>query len=77
VERTGEVWVVEGIGAQRAVRFADLTNPQAADMAAERLERLGVEAALVEAGAQVGDTVRIGDLEFEFLTLDDEDLEEQ
>ncbi len=77
VERSGDVWVVEGIGARRAVRFADLTNPQAADMAAERLERLGVEAALVDAGAQIGDTVRIGDLEFEFLTLDDEDVEEQ
>jgi GTP-binding protein len=77
VERAGDVWVVEGIGAQRAVRFADLTNPQAADMAAERLERLGVEAALTDAGAEVGDTVRIGDLEFEFLLLDDEEEEEQ
>ena len=77
VEWAGDVWVVEGIGAQRAVRFADLTNPQAADMAAERLERLGVEAALVEAGAQEGDTVRIGDLEFEFLMLDDDEDGEQ
>ncbi len=77
VERSGDVWVVEGIGAQRAVRFADLTNPQAADMAAERLERIGVEAALLEAGAEEGDTVRIGDLEFEFLTLDDDEEGEQ
>ncbi len=77
VERSGDVWVVEGIGAQRAVRFADLTNPQAADMAAERLERLGVEAALIEAGAEEGDTVRIGALEFEFITYEDEEEEEQ
>ena len=68
---------MEGIGAQRAVRFADLTNPQAADMAAERLERIGVEAALVEAGAEEGDTVRIGDLEFEFLSLDEDEEGEQ
>lgn len=77
VSREAETWVVEGIGAERAVRFADLTNPQAADMAAERLDRLGVESALEAAGAVPGDTVRIGDLEFEFLTLDDEDVEEQ
>lgn len=77
VERSGDVWVVEGIGAQRAVRFSDLTDPQAADMAAERLERLGVEAALAAAGADEGDTVRIGDLEFEYLTLDDDEGGEQ
>ena len=46
-------------------------------MAAERLERIGVEAALSEAGAEQGDTVRIGDLEFEFLTLDDDEEGEQ
>ena len=77
VHRSGDTWIVEGIGAQRAVRFADLTNPQAADMAAERLERIGVEAALVEAGAEEGDTVRIGDLEFEFLSLDEDEEGEQ
>ena len=77
VSRQGDVWHVEGIGAERAVRFADLTNPQAADMAAERLDRLGVEAALEGAGAQPGDTVRIGDLEFEFLTFDDDEVGEQ
>jgi GTP-binding protein len=77
VARSGDVWVVEGIGAQRAVRFADLTNPQAADMAAERLERIGVEAALLDAGAEEGDTVRIGELEFEFLTFEDDEEGEQ
>lgn len=77
VYRDGESWVVEGIGAERAVRFADLTNPQAADMAADRLERLGVEQALEDAGVETGDTVRIGDLEFEFLGVGEEDEEQE
>ncbi|HSJ27359.1 MAG TPA: GTPase ObgE [Acidimicrobiia bacterium] len=66
LRRDGDVWVVEGVGAQRAVRFADLTNPQAADLASDRLTRLGIDGALAAAGAEEGDTVRIGDLEFEY-----------
>ena len=77
VSRAKGAWVVSGIGAERAVRFADLTDPQAADMAAERLERLGVEQALIDAGAEEGDTVRIGDLEFEFVVYSDELDEEE
>ena len=49
-----------------AVRFADLTIPEAADLAARRLASMGVEETLIRAGAVAGDDVRIGDLEFEF-----------
>ena len=62
----------EGAGASkgsppsRAVAFADLTLPEAADMAAWRLSRLGVDQALLEAGAVEGDEVRIGEISFEF-----------
>jgi GTP-binding protein len=49
------------------VAFADLTLPEAADMAAWRLDRLGVDRALAEAGAVAGDEVRIGDISFEFI----------
>ena len=66
LRREGSTWVVEGVGAQRAVRFSDLTNPQAADLASDRLTRLGIDDALAAAGAVEGDTVRIGDLEFEY-----------
>lgn len=66
VEREGDGWRVEGVDARRAVAFADLTNPEAATMAAERLARLGVDRALAEAGAEEGDEVRIGDLSFEY-----------
>jgi GTP-binding protein len=57
---------------ERAVGFADLTVLEAADMAARRLSRLGVDDALVEAGAVAGDEVRIGDIAFEF-SLDEEE----
>lgn len=67
IRRDGEAWVVEGVAARRAVAFADLTNPEAADMAASRLGRMGVDRALAEAGAEPGDDVRIGDLTFEYL----------
>jgi GTP-binding protein len=74
--RAGSGWVVEGVGAQRAVRFSDLTNPQAADLAADRLGRLGIDDALAAAGAEEGDTVRIGDLEFEYSHPYDDDWDE-
>jgi GTP-binding protein len=59
-------WLVEGLGAERAVRFSDLTNPLAVDLASERLTRLGIDDALAAAGAEAGDTVAIGDIEFEY-----------
>ena len=72
--REGDGWRVEGRAAERAVRFADLTVPEAADIAARRLARLGVDAALGEAGAVAGDAVRIGELSFEFTPdLDEEE----
>ena len=67
VRREEGGWRVEGLAAERAVGFADLTMAEAADMAATRLSRLGVDQALLEAGAMEGDEVRIGDISFEFL----------
>ncbi|MGA7269555.1 MAG: GTPase ObgE [Acidimicrobiia bacterium] len=67
IGREGEAWRVEGLAARRAVAFSDLTNPEAADMAADRLARLGVDRALARAGAVEGDEVRIGDLSFEYV----------
>jgi GTP-binding protein len=57
---------VVGRQAERAVALSDLTNPDALDYAHHRLRRLGVDRALVRAGAKPGDTVRIGDLSFDF-----------
>jgi GTP-binding protein len=66
IHREDDGWWVEGQSAERAVRFADLTMPEAADMASRRLASLGVDDALARAGALEGDEVRIGDLSFEF-----------
>lgn len=67
IEEEDGGWRVSGLAAQRAVSFADLTLAEAADMAARRLSRLGVDEALVEAGALPGDEVHIGELSFEFV----------
>lgn len=66
VVREDDAWRVSGQAVERAVGFADLTMLEAADMAARRLSRLGVDDALVSAGAVAGDEVRIGEINFEF-----------
>ncbi len=66
IEREDDGWRVEGRSVERAVAFADLTMLEAADLAARRLSRLGVDEALAQAGAVAGDEVRIGDISFEF-----------
>lgn len=72
IRREDEAWRVEGRSVERAVGFADLTMLEAADMAARRLSRLGVDEALVEAGAVAGDEVRIGEIAFEFRVDEEE-----
>ncbi|MCX7619455.1 MAG: GTPase ObgE [Acidimicrobiales bacterium] len=57
---------VIGREAERAVALSDLTNPEALAYAHRRLRRLGVDRALIRAGAKYGDTVHIGDLSFDF-----------
>jgi GTP-binding protein len=66
IRREGERWIVEGRQAERAVALDDLTRPEAADFAAGRLARAGVDDALRRAGAVPGDEVQIGDIVFEF-----------
>ncbi len=73
IEREDDAWRVSGKAAERAVRFSDLTLPEAADMAARRLTGLGVDEALAGAGAIEGDEVRIGDLSFEYTPDDSEE----
>ncbi len=73
ISKEGEGWRVSGLAAERAVAFADLTISEAADMAARRLSRIGVDDELRSAGARPGDEVWIGDLSFEFLAGDEEE----
>ncbi|MGI5236521.1 GTPase ObgE [Dactylosporangium sp. CA-139066] len=67
IERDGEgVYVVRGGSPERWVRQTNFDNDEAVGYLADRLARLGVEAALKKAGAEPGDPVRIGAHEFEW-----------
>jgi GTP-binding protein len=54
-------WLVQGDKPERWVRQTDFTNAEATGYLADRLNRLGVEKALLELGAMAGDGVMIGD----------------
>ncbi|HLN16076.1 MAG TPA: GTPase ObgE [Acidimicrobiales bacterium] len=62
--RAPGVFEVIGRPAARAVGFSDLTDDGALDEAMRRLQKLGVDRALVRAGARDGDEVRVGALTF-------------
>jgi GTP-binding protein len=64
-------FVVEGREAIRAVNLNDLTNPEALDVARERLSKLGVDRMLGRAGARTGDVVHIGGISFEWESDDE------
>ncbi len=59
-------FVVGGRAALRAVALSDLTDEQALEVVRRRLERLGVERALVRQGVGEGDTVHVGPLAFTY-----------
>ncbi len=66
VSKDGQVFVVAGKEAARAVAVSDLTNAEALEHVHRRLKRIGVDRALSRAGARDGDTVRIGELSFTY-----------
>jgi GTP-binding protein len=68
IVREGDELVVTGRDALRAVAVSDLTNADALNLVQSRLKRLGVDRELRRAGAREGETVRIGDLSFEYTT---------
>ena len=61
VVKDGERFLVRGVKPTRWVRQTDFANDEAVGYLADRLARLGVEDALLAAGAQAGDEVAIGD----------------
>src|SRR3954451_4992209 len=60
------VYVVRGPQVERWIRQPNFDNDEAIGYLADRLERIGVEAALAKKGAQPGDPVRIADREFDW-----------
>lgn len=57
---------VRGPAIERVVARTDFRSEPSLDRFQVLLDRIGVSAALAEAGAEPGDTVRVGDLEFEY-----------
>jgi GTP-binding protein len=66
VELAGGTWVVAGKEALRAVAISNLNDPDALIHVQRRLKRIGVDRALVRAGAKDGDPVKIGGMEFSY-----------
>ena len=60
VRKTGAGWRVRGVKPERWVRQTDFSNDEAVGFLADRLNRLGIEAKLLELGAEEGDAVLIG-----------------
>lgn len=78
IRSVGTEWVVEGIAGVRAVNLSDLTSPEAAEFVSKRLVSSGIVQGLIDAGAEAGDDVRIGDIVFTFdPETDDEDENEE
>lgn len=67
VSREGEIYLVEGKEILRHVAMTDLENEEAVERLQRIMERMGIVDALKEAGAREGDTVKIGQMEFEYL----------
>jgi GTP-binding protein len=71
IERDDEgVLVVKGRGIERMVAMTDMGNEYAVSRLQRRLERLGLYEKLKNAGAGEGDTVRIRDVEFDYIDED-------
>jgi GTPase len=66
VEAAADGFVVHGSKPERWVRQTNFDNDEAVGYLADRLARLGVEDALVKAGAEPGVLVRIGIREFDW-----------
>jgi GTPase len=66
VERTGEAYRVVGERIERWVLMTDLGNDDAVRYLQGRLQRAGVEKALITAGARAGDTIDIAGFVFDF-----------
>jgi len=71
IHRENRVWVVRGREIERLAAMTMWENDQAVERFLRILRAKGVEKALRSQGARDGDTVRIGDIEFE-LTSDSE-----
>lgn len=63
---TDHAYVIKGDGLERLVQRINLDHQDGVMLLARKLNKLGVDQALREAGAVDGDDVTIGDFNFEF-----------
>ena len=66
VEAVDDYFVVHGVQMERLFAKADLDNEDAVAYLQQVIERAGLNDALRRAGAVPGDTVVVGEAEFEF-----------
>ena len=66
VEAVDDYFVVHGVQMERLFAKADLENEDAVAYLQQVIDRAGLNDALRRAGAEPGDTVVVGDHEFEF-----------
>jgi GTP-binding protein len=67
ISKEDEVFVVSGEKIEKLVRMTNLNSYDSIQRFARMMRNMGVDEALRKRGAQDGDTVRIGDFEFEFV----------
>lgn len=66
VEKVGNVFTVKGFEVEKLLRKYQLNQKDGMELFMKKLESLGLEKQLIKAGVKDGDTVVIGDMEFEF-----------
>lgn len=67
IVRDNEDYVVEGAGLDRLLRRLDLNNPEAITYLQNLFEKIGLYKTLAEMHVPEGATVRVGELEFEYM----------
>lgn len=67
VRKENDYWTAEGKEVRRQIERTDFSNDAAVDRLIKILRTMGIEKALRQAGAQSGDSVVIGSMEFEYL----------
>ncbi|SFJ41641.1 GTPase ObgE [Thermoflavimicrobium dichotomicum] len=66
IRRENEIFIVEGKRVEKLVQMTNFNYHDSVIRFSRKLKEMGIEDALRERGAKEGDTVRIGELEFEF-----------
>src|SRR5690606_30690004 len=66
IRRENDIYIVEGKKIERMVQMTNFEYDESILRFGQKMKQLGIEQALREKGAKEGDTILIGDREFEF-----------